>query len=113
MRFAQWPRARIASLEPLPNQRFIAFDRSMQWLLAGNADLRQQPANGIGGQRERQGHSGRYYANREIVPRRPEAELLSRYMANLIAAAGRSGARLVVLDNVYMLGRPQGKPLDE
>jgi hypothetical protein len=34
-------------------------------------------------------------------------------MENLIAAAGRNGARLVVLDNVYMLGRPQGKPLDE
>jgi nucleoside-diphosphate-sugar epimerase len=41
------------------------------------------------------------------------AELLPRYMENLIAAAGRSGARLVVLDNVYMLGRPRGKPLDE
>src|SRR6266516_580705 len=36
------------------------------------------------------------------------AELLPRYMENLIAAAGRSGARLVVLDNVYILGRPQG-----
>ena len=41
------------------------------------------------------------------------AELLPQYMENLIAAAGRNGARLVVLDNVYMLGRPQGKPLDE
>jgi nucleoside-diphosphate-sugar epimerase len=41
------------------------------------------------------------------------AELLPTYMENLIAAAGRNGARLVVLDNVYMLGRPQGKPLDE
>jgi nucleoside-diphosphate-sugar epimerase len=41
------------------------------------------------------------------------AELLPRYMENLIAAAGQNGARLVVLDNVYMLGRPQGKPLDE
>ena len=41
------------------------------------------------------------------------AELLPRYMDNLIAAARRNGARLVVLDNVYMLGRPQGKPLDE
>jgi nucleoside-diphosphate-sugar epimerase len=34
-------------------------------------------------------------------------------MDNLIAAAGRAGARLVVLDNVYMLGRPAGRPLDE
>jgi nucleoside-diphosphate-sugar epimerase len=41
------------------------------------------------------------------------ALLLPAYMDNLIAAAGRNGARLVVLDNVYMLGRPQGKPLDE
>src|SRR5262249_13657286 len=41
------------------------------------------------------------------------AELLPRYMNNLIVAAGRSGARLVVLDNVYMLGRPEGKPLNE
>jgi len=41
------------------------------------------------------------------------AELLPRYMENLIAAAGRNGARLVALDNVYMLGRPEGKPLDE
>lgn len=40
-------------------------------------------------------------------------ELLPAYMDNLIAAAGRTGARLVALDNVYMLGRPQGKPLDE
>ncbi len=41
------------------------------------------------------------------------ANLLPRYMDNLIAAAGRTGARLVVLDNVYMLGRPRGRPLDE
>ena len=41
------------------------------------------------------------------------AELLPRYMDNLIAASARAGARLVVLDNVYMLGRPNGRPLDE
>lgn len=41
------------------------------------------------------------------------AELVPRYMENLIAAAGRTGARLVVLDNVYMLGQPRGKPLNE
>jgi nucleoside-diphosphate-sugar epimerase len=32
---------------------------------------------------------------------------------NLLAAAGRNEARLVVLDNLYMLGRPGGQPLDE
>jgi nucleoside-diphosphate-sugar epimerase len=41
------------------------------------------------------------------------AELVPRYMDNLIAAAGRAGARLVALDNVYMLGRSGGRPLDE
>lgn len=32
---------------------------------------------------------------------------LPRYASNFIAAAGRTGARLVVLDNVYGLGRPR------
>jgi nucleoside-diphosphate-sugar epimerase len=32
---------------------------------------------------------------------------------SLIAAAGRAGARLVVLDNLYALGRPRGRTLDE
>jgi NAD dependent epimerase/dehydratase family len=41
------------------------------------------------------------------------ADLVPRWMDNLIAAAGLAGARLVVLDNVYMLGRPGGRPLDE
>jgi nucleoside-diphosphate-sugar epimerase len=34
-------------------------------------------------------------------------------MDNLIAASARAGARLVVLDNVYMLGRPHGRALNE
>lgn len=41
------------------------------------------------------------------------AELVPRYMENLIAAAASARARLVVLDNVYMLGRPHGRQLDE
>lgn len=41
------------------------------------------------------------------------AELVPRYMENLIAASARAGARLVVLDNVYMLGRPRGRAFDE
>jgi nucleoside-diphosphate-sugar epimerase len=41
------------------------------------------------------------------------AEQVPRYLDNLIAAAGRAAARLVVLDNVYALGRPDGRPLDE
>lgn len=40
-------------------------------------------------------------------------ELLPKYMQSLIEAAGRSGARLVVLDNLYMLGRPADGHLDE
>ena len=41
------------------------------------------------------------------------ADLLPRYMRNLIEASARAGARLVVLDNVYMLGRPGGKALTD
>ena len=41
------------------------------------------------------------------------AQLLPRYMDNLIAAASAADARLVVLDNVYMLGRPNGRQLNE
>jgi nucleoside-diphosphate-sugar epimerase len=41
------------------------------------------------------------------------SELVPSQLDNLIAATGRAGARLVVLDNVYMLGRPGGRPLDE
>jgi nucleoside-diphosphate-sugar epimerase len=39
--------------------------------------------------------------------------LIPLYMENLITAAARSGARLVVLDNLYMLGRPGGRPMNE
>ena len=41
------------------------------------------------------------------------AEIVPRLMDNLIAAAGGAGARLVVLDNLYMLGRPNGRPMNE
>jgi nucleoside-diphosphate-sugar epimerase len=41
------------------------------------------------------------------------AAQLPRIQENLIAAAGRAGARLVVLDNVYSLGRTGGKPMNE
>ena len=41
------------------------------------------------------------------------ARELPRYAGALVAAAGRAKARLVVLDNLYMLGRPGGRPLDE
>ncbi len=41
------------------------------------------------------------------------AEQVPRMMSNLIAAAEAAGARLVVLDNVYALGKPNGKALNE
>jgi nucleoside-diphosphate-sugar epimerase len=40
-------------------------------------------------------------------------ETLPRLQANLVAAAGRADARLVVLDNVYALGRTHGRPMTE
>lgn len=39
--------------------------------------------------------------------------LVPRYMENLIAAAGNAEARLVVLDNLYMMGDGGGRPLNE
>lgn len=41
------------------------------------------------------------------------ARELPRFAAALLTAAGRANARLVVLDNVYMLGKPNSRPLDE
>jgi len=41
------------------------------------------------------------------------AEQVPRYMDNLIAAAASADAKLVVLDNVYALGRPGGRRLSE
>jgi nucleoside-diphosphate-sugar epimerase len=41
------------------------------------------------------------------------AETLPRIQANLVAGAGRAGARLVVLDNLYAYGRTHGRPMNE
>ena len=41
------------------------------------------------------------------------AEQLPAIATNLVAAASRNAARLVVLDNLYMLGAPGGRSLDE
>jgi nucleoside-diphosphate-sugar epimerase len=41
------------------------------------------------------------------------ADQLPRVAESLVGAAGKAGARLVVLDNLYRLGRPRGRPLDE
>jgi hypothetical protein len=41
------------------------------------------------------------------------ADVIPKYIENLIAAAGSAGARLVVLESVYMLGRTGGRPMNE
>lgn len=41
------------------------------------------------------------------------AEQLPRLQRSLVAAAGAAGARLVVLDNLYALGKPAGRKLSE
>lgn len=41
------------------------------------------------------------------------ADVIPKYVENLIAAAGKAGARLVVLESVYMLGRTSGRPMNE
>ncbi len=40
-------------------------------------------------------------------------EVLPKYLENLIAAAGSAGARLVVLENLYMIGTGDGGPINE
>jgi len=54
-----------------------------------------------------------YHCMNPLYSTRLWRELLPRYMDNLIAAARRADSRLVVLDNVYMLGRPADGRLDE
>ena len=41
------------------------------------------------------------------------ADVVPKYLDSLIAGAGNAGARLVVLESVYMLGRPGGRPMNE
>ncbi len=41
------------------------------------------------------------------------ADVIPKFIDNLIAAASQAGARLVVLENVYMLGRTGGRPMNE
>jgi nucleoside-diphosphate-sugar epimerase len=60
-----------------------------------------------------QGASTVYHCMNPPYDARVWADLVPRYMDNLIAAAARAGARLVVLSDVYMLGRPAGRPLNE
>lgn len=45
--------------------------------------------------------------------RKAWAAFVPRALENLVAAAGAAGARLVVLENLYMLGAPRGAPLSE
>ena len=60
-----------------------------------------------------EGAAALYHCMNPAYSTRVWAAELPRLMDSLIAAAARNGARLVVLDNVYMLGRPGGRPLDE
>jgi nucleoside-diphosphate-sugar epimerase len=59
------------------------------------------------------GASAIYHCLNPAYSSKAWAEQLPIMARNLVAAAGLNGARLVVLDNLYMLGSPGGKPLDE
>jgi nucleoside-diphosphate-sugar epimerase len=54
-----------------------------------------------------------YHCMNPAYDTRVWARELPRIQESLIAAAGRENARLVVLENVYSLGRPAGRPLSE
>ena len=56
---------------------------------------------------------GRVPLHEPALLRAPLGGAPCRAASNLAAAAGRAGARLVVLDNVYALGRTGGRPMSE
>lgn len=60
-----------------------------------------------------EGATAAYHCMNPPYDRRIWARELPRLMDSLIAAAGAAGARLVVLDNLYFLGRPAGRALSE
>jgi nucleoside-diphosphate-sugar epimerase len=59
------------------------------------------------------GASSVYHCMNPPYDSRIWADVIPKYTENLIAAAGRHGARLVVLESVYMSGKPGGRPFNE
>lgn len=85
---------------------------------AGHVPLKAQVVLGDAAERAfciqaAQGASTIYHCMNPPYDARIWAEKVPRYMDNLIAAAAETNARLVVLDNLYMLGRPEGRALNE
>jgi nucleoside-diphosphate-sugar epimerase len=85
------------SAEPLPGAQLLQGD-------AANLDFCVKAAEGA---------SVVYHCMNPPYDSAVWAALVPRYMDNLIDAAGRAQARLVVLDNLYMYGRTGGAPLTE
>jgi nucleoside-diphosphate-sugar epimerase len=54
-----------------------------------------------------------YHCMNPPYDRKAWAEFVPRHVENLVAAAGAADARLVVLENLYMLGRTGGRAMDE
>ncbi len=54
-----------------------------------------------------------YHCMNTAYSARVWSQTLPRLQENLVAAAGGAGARLVVLDNVYALGKTGGKPMTD
>ncbi len=54
-----------------------------------------------------------YHCMNPAYDTREWAQLLPRFLENLIGAAGRVGARLVVMENLYMVGRGGDTAIDE
>lgn len=59
------------------------------------------------------GASTVYHCMNPAYSSRIWADVIPKYIENLIAAAAKAGARLVVLQSVYMLGRTGGRPMNE
>ena len=54
-----------------------------------------------------------YHCMNPPYDRRAWAEQLPRLAESVVGAAGKARARLVVLENLYLYGRPRGRPLRE
>ena len=87
--------------------------RSEKGVPVGSELFRGDATNAVACRAATEGAATVYHCMNPPYSARVWADLVPRFMKNLIEAAGGTGARLVVLDNVYSLGRPNGKPLSE
>lgn len=101
-------------------QRLLAQGRQVRIVKRTRADIPEGAVLELGDARDRdfciaaaKGAATIYHCMNPPYFAKVWAELVPLYLDNLIAAAASANARLVVLENLYMVGRTGGKPIDE